>query len=131
MLPFSTICRLSPIFTVYHFYTQIIRLRADTAPIQTIRVLGIATMKLADISMMKKLKPTRAMFLEVAQSLGLLVAAQLLVNGLLISFLREELILLPRLSSSGLLNIAFLIIVLCSVLSIVRNNKIPFHTHGS
>ena len=88
-------------------------------------------MKLANIPIAQKLIPKRAMLLEIAQCLGLLVASQLLVNGLLISLLRDELILLPRLSSSGLLNIAFLIIALCSVLSIVRSAKTHFHTHGS
>ena len=88
-------------------------------------------MKLTHLLKVPKAMQLRTVILEIAQSLGLLVAAQLLVNGLLISFLQNELVLLPRLSSSGLLNIAFLIIAVCSVLSIVRNNRTPLRTSGS
>lgn len=88
-------------------------------------------MKLIDLPLVQKFPSARGILLEIVQCLGLLIAAQLLVNGLLITLLRDELILLPKLSSSGLLSIAFLIIALCSVLSIVRSAKTPFHTHGS
>ena len=64
-----------------------------------------------------------SLFLDIAQSLGLIIAAQLLINGLLIGFIQNELVLLPMLSSSGLLDLAFLFLAVCSVTSIVCHYK--------
>lgn len=64
-----------------------------------------------------------SLFLDIAQSLGLIIAAQLLINGLLIGFIQNELVLLPMLSSSGLLDLAFLFLAICSVTSVVCHYK--------
>lgn len=64
-----------------------------------------------------------SMILDLLQSLSLIVAAQLLIHGILISYFKDELVLLPMLSSSGLLDLAFAILVACSVISVVRHSS--------
>lgn len=64
-----------------------------------------------------------SVILDLMQSLSLIVAAQLLIHWLLISFLRDELVLLPMLSSTGLLDAAFFFLAVCSVVSVVRHAK--------
>ena len=68
-------------------------------------------------------KQKSSIILDLIQSLSLIVAAQLLTHWLLISHLHDELVLLPMLSSTGLLDMAFAILGVCSVMSIVRHSK--------
>lgn len=57
--------------------------------------------------------------LEIAHSLGLIIAAQLVVNVLLISVLREEWFLIYGFSVSGDLDLIFALLAVCSVLRIL------------